>query len=191
MATKLKVFVYKEYNDDNAYGEELIELYPSREAAESRLKERIVFCCDRTLEDLRHDPDYEDENLEDDHVSFDDGKGTAFFIVEEKEVELSPDMILKIAKHNDRENKKRDIKKRYSNDTEISIVDDDGNPKRVKLDGFTSHERRQITEEVLKRLDDALAVDDVFWAAYESVMDDVMAEVVREHYIKDQIPFAP
>lgn len=80
-----KVFVYKEYCDRDAYGEELVEVYADQKTAEERLKRRVEGHFKREWKKL---PELftEDDVLLPDHVTFYDGNATAFWTVEEHEV---------------------------------------------------------------------------------------------------------
>ncbi len=90
----MKVCVYKEYNDSQAYGEEFIKVFAEREDALKFLKERVEKYelegkC--TFEEFKrnghpvyhHNPD---DTIEDDYVSIDNGNGVTFYIVEYHEV---------------------------------------------------------------------------------------------------------
>lgn len=77
------VFIYKEYNDEAAYGEEVLLWFPTKREAEEHLRARVEKCYGK-LEVLRKDPLYMEDTLEDDHVAIvNDGGDTSFFIVEE------------------------------------------------------------------------------------------------------------
>lgn len=80
-----KVFVYKEYCDRDAYGEELVEVYADQKTAEERLKRRVEGHFKREWKKL---PEFftEDDILLPDHVTFCDGDTMSFWAVEEHEV---------------------------------------------------------------------------------------------------------
>ena len=80
-----KVFVYKEYFDRDAYGEELVEVYADQKTAEERLKRRVEGHFKKKWEKI---PELftEDDILLPDHVTFCDGDAMAFWTVEEHEV---------------------------------------------------------------------------------------------------------
>lgn len=82
-----KIYVYKEYCDDNAYGEEIIELYQNRAKAEKRLKDRIEETYGLSWDDIPDEYDFdENDTFKPDYVSICHGDCTSFWIVEEKEV---------------------------------------------------------------------------------------------------------
>lgn len=95
-----KVYIYKEYNDKDFYGEEHIEVFASREKAIARLKKRVeetylnneisfdVFM-NNSVEKWKRCYQYRlfDDVVEEDEVCLDDGSGnTLFYIVEEHDV---------------------------------------------------------------------------------------------------------
>ena len=75
-----KVFVYKEYCDRDAYGEELVEVYADQKTAEERLKRRVEGHFKKKWEKI---PELftEDDILLPDHVTFCDGDAMAFWTV--------------------------------------------------------------------------------------------------------------
>lgn len=82
------IWIYKEYCDENAYGTEIIELYPSREKAVARLKERVSEGYGMPFESVPATVGLdENDTFREDYVSIDNGDGaTSFWIVEEKTV---------------------------------------------------------------------------------------------------------
>lgn len=83
----VKVYVYKEYNDDNAYGEELIEVYQSKDKAVARLRERVESAYKLPWDEIPREYGFDDrDTFEEDYVSIDDGQSCSFWIVEEKHV---------------------------------------------------------------------------------------------------------
>ena len=88
----MKVYVYKEFNDSYAYGEELIEIYVKREDAVARLKKQVEehFDNEYTFDQLLANDDTgeyiwdpNDDQVSDDYVSLNEGGNGIFFIVEE------------------------------------------------------------------------------------------------------------
>lgn len=79
------VFVYHEYDDSLAYGEQLIRVFQEREAGEAYLKERVelAFASDWTSIAARANSE---DTVEPDYVSIGDGNGCQFFILEEQPV---------------------------------------------------------------------------------------------------------
>lgn len=81
------VYVYKQFHDDYAYGEEIIELYEDKADAEAALKKDVEEGYGVPWDDI---PDEigleEDDTLKPDYVSIGDGDGCAFWIIEEKEI---------------------------------------------------------------------------------------------------------
>lgn len=84
-----KIFLYKEFCDENAYGSEIIELYPSREEAVARLKERVSEGFGVPFEEVPETVGLdENDTFREDYVSIDNGDGaTSFWVVEEKSVQ--------------------------------------------------------------------------------------------------------
>lgn len=80
-----KVFVYKEYCDRDAYGEELIEVYADKKTAENRLKRSVEGHFRQKWEKI---PELftEDDTFMPDYVSFNDGDAMSFWAVEEHKV---------------------------------------------------------------------------------------------------------
>lgn len=80
-----KVFVYKEYNDDTSYGEEIVEIHADKDAAEARLMARVERHFNEKWEKI---PDLlgKEDVFTPHFVSFNKGCGTAFWIVEEHNV---------------------------------------------------------------------------------------------------------
>ena len=90
-----KVYVYKEYCDGYAYGEEVVEVYADREKARSQLLERVAgaFCYDGPLSEADLSQFLageeflgEDDSFTSDYVSISCGKGVCYWIVEEKDL---------------------------------------------------------------------------------------------------------
>lgn len=94
-----KVYVYKEYCDGYAYGEEAVEVYADREKARAALLESMANMYDYNApgfgplnitnmikalkaEDLLSDED----TVSEDYVSIEGGDGVHFWIIEEKDV---------------------------------------------------------------------------------------------------------
>ena len=88
---KINMFLYKEYNDELAYGEEYTKLCPTKDEAQELL--RVHVCKGygvKSLDELRADPEFANDIIEDDHVSIaNDGDDVSYFVVEEHEVTLS------------------------------------------------------------------------------------------------------
>ena len=85
MLSEDTLYVYKEYNDGLAYGEEFLKLCPSREDATDLLCKRIQEDYGKTLEELRADPAFSNEILDDDYVSICNGGPVSFYIVDRLE----------------------------------------------------------------------------------------------------------
>ena len=83
------VYVYKEFCDENAYGEEVIEIYRNKEAAVKRLRERVANAYGNIpFDDI---PDAigldEGDTFTDEYVSIDNGDGAvSFWVIEQKQV---------------------------------------------------------------------------------------------------------
>lgn len=83
----MNVYVYKEFLDSEAYGEEIIEVYESREDALKKLRERVEEYCECSFKDIPTKFDLDDgDEVKEDYVSMYVGNGVAFWIVEEKTV---------------------------------------------------------------------------------------------------------
>lgn len=96
--TQVEVYVYKEYNDEEAYGEEVLRAFSSKDAALKYLRSRVLPWAVNTfgpsvssLKDLaavlRADFDPFDYTVRDDYVSVLDGDACRFWIVEQLPVE--------------------------------------------------------------------------------------------------------
>lgn len=84
------VFLYKEYNDDDAYGEEITIVFADRSDAVNYLSERFRHFFDISMEEyLKAHPEDEDDTISHDYVSYDTGNGYLFLVVEEKEIVTS------------------------------------------------------------------------------------------------------
>ncbi len=83
-----KLYLYKEYCDEEAYGEELTELYASRTAAVARLKERVEQAYGMPFVEIPLGIELDDrDTFTEDYVSIDNGDGAvSFWVVEGKEV---------------------------------------------------------------------------------------------------------
>lgn len=77
------IYVYKEYNDAYAYGEELIKVFDSQADAEDFLVSRF---CDQmgaeSLEDYRDSDALEEDTVEEDYISIATGDGCMYWIIE-------------------------------------------------------------------------------------------------------------
>lgn len=83
-----KVYVYKEYSEEYPYGEEIVEVYFSKEKAEEKLKARVetVFGC--AWNDIPSHIDLQDDDtFERDYVSVRVRDYPMYFVVEEHEVQ--------------------------------------------------------------------------------------------------------
>lgn len=75
----MKVYVYKEYCDTEAYGEEYIEVFEDFDDAKKFLKERVEGYFETEWENVSIDSD---DTFEEDYVSIYDGNGATFWIIE-------------------------------------------------------------------------------------------------------------
>ncbi len=85
----MKVYIYKNHNDANAYGEEIIRVFTNKVEAEAALKADVEkgygLKWDEIPKEIGID---ESDTFKKDYVSINSGDGdTSFWIVEEKEVE--------------------------------------------------------------------------------------------------------
>lgn len=77
------VYVYKEYNDSDAYGEELIKVFESQADAEAYLSKR--FCSQmgaESIEGYQTSDALEEDTVEEDYISIATGDGCMYWIVE-------------------------------------------------------------------------------------------------------------
>lgn len=80
-------YLYKEYNDEIAYGEELTEIFEDEDDAKEFLKTHVFTSYGITLEELRDDPLFREDIIDDDYVSIrNDGGDISFFIIEPKPI---------------------------------------------------------------------------------------------------------
>ena len=89
----IKVYVYKEFNDSDAYGEEIIEVYRDRNKAISHLNERakraLGYSPETSWNQIIHELelDAEEDTFNEEYVSIGSYyNGVLFFLVEEHEV---------------------------------------------------------------------------------------------------------
>lgn len=86
---KGKVYVYKQYNDSFAYGEEIVRVFASKDEAEAQLRddvERTYFGC--AWDEIWKKYGFEEgDRLEPDYVSYGTPDGCCFWIVEEHTIE--------------------------------------------------------------------------------------------------------
>lgn len=83
----MNVYLYKEYNDENAYSEELTAVYEDREDALAHLAERFKTCTGMTMQEYnaKHPKD-DSSTVDPDYVCYDTGDGYWFGVIEEKTV---------------------------------------------------------------------------------------------------------
>ncbi len=82
----MKVYVYKEYNDDLAYGEELVKVFTTEKQAKKFLKKRILECERCSFAELKSEAS-ENDTVTEDYVSIETGDGSvSYYIIEESEV---------------------------------------------------------------------------------------------------------
>ena len=82
----MKVYVYKEYCDESAYGEEIIKVFANKVDAEAFLKNEVETYYDMKWDEIAEDNVDDDDSFDTDYVSIDSGQGVLFWIVEEQEV---------------------------------------------------------------------------------------------------------
>ena len=81
-----RLYVYKEYCDEDAYGEEIIELYEDREDAIRHLREQVEAFFDCDFEDVSY---MDEDTVQPDYVSISNGDCCHFFMVKDHAVHLS------------------------------------------------------------------------------------------------------
>ena len=83
----MKVYVYKQYNDDYAYGEEVIEVYANKTDAEKALRKDVEDYYEVSWDEVPNAALVnDDDTFKTDYVSIYDGDKCLFWIIEEKEV---------------------------------------------------------------------------------------------------------
>lgn len=84
----MKIYIFKTFCDEDAYGEEVIEAYAKKEDALKRLKEAVERAYDLAWEEIPNEIGLDaNDTFEEDYVSIYNGDGaTSFWIVEELEV---------------------------------------------------------------------------------------------------------
>ena len=87
----MKMYLYKEYRDDQAYGEEITKIFGSRDEAGEELRKRVEDRFQCKLEELANLVD-EGDTVTNNYVSIEDGDDTLFYVVEEKEIETEADL---------------------------------------------------------------------------------------------------
>lgn len=81
----MKVYVYKQYCDNYAYGEESIQIYQDKSDAEADLKKDVENAFDMAWNDIPAIIDVDDTFCKD-YVSILNGDSCQFWIIEEKEI---------------------------------------------------------------------------------------------------------
>ena len=90
MPEKQTVYLYKEYCDSDAYGEELIMVFSEKESAKKVLKER--FCEQNEVQSIEEFIRSMGENLDemdtvsDDYISISTGNGCMYWVIETHDV---------------------------------------------------------------------------------------------------------
>ncbi len=84
-----KVYVYKIYNDEYAYGEEDIQVFADKKDAIEELKKDVSECYKMPFEDVVNDEtifNKEEDSFSEEYVSIMQGDHCLFWIIEEHEV---------------------------------------------------------------------------------------------------------
>ncbi len=85
----MNVFVYKEYNDEDAYGEEIIKVFANRGDALDHLKMKVeehFGVSFHTIPDNTEIFNKLNDSFAEDYVSIDVGNSVIFWVVEEQPV---------------------------------------------------------------------------------------------------------
>lgn len=83
----VSIYVYIEYNDSDAFGERLVEVFQNKNDALVRLKNRVEENYNCSFENIPTELGLSyDDTFSSDYVSICDGDSTCFWIVEEHEV---------------------------------------------------------------------------------------------------------
>lgn len=83
---KETVYVYHEYNDNEAYGSQLMKVFRKEDNGKAYLAERVKKILGKTLDQLAKEAE-EDDTIDDTYVSVNSGKGVDFFILNKLPVE--------------------------------------------------------------------------------------------------------
>jgi len=84
----MTVYVYKQYYDDYAYGEEAIRVFANKEDAMKALREDVEKAYQLPWNDIPEAHGFDDrDTFEPDYVSVFDGEASSFWIIEEHIVE--------------------------------------------------------------------------------------------------------
>lgn len=82
-----KIYVYKEYCDENAYGEEKIVIFENKKDAEAYLKESVEYAYGIAWKRIQSELELtESDTFEPDFVSISSDGLTSYWIIEEKEI---------------------------------------------------------------------------------------------------------
>ena len=83
----MKVYVYKQYCDEYAYGEEIIEVYADKSTAEEQLRKDVENAFNMSWDSIPQAIGIDDDDtFTKDYVSISYGDSCQFWIIEEKEV---------------------------------------------------------------------------------------------------------
>ncbi len=104
----MKIYIYKEFCDSEAYGEEIIKAFAEKEAALGHLRGRVETYYGVSWENIPDECGWEydphegystDNTFKNNYVSISDGNCTRFWVVEEQDIigETRPEWHLKNA----------------------------------------------------------------------------------------------
>jgi len=85
----MTVYIYKEYNDSEAYGEEIVKVFSTQGDAMKTLKKRVEEHYGIPFNEIPSNRDIfnkEEDSFSDTYVSITDGSGSCFWVVEEKPI---------------------------------------------------------------------------------------------------------
>lgn len=85
----MTVYIYKEYNDRQAYGEELIQVFSTQKDATDTLKKSVEEHYGILFKEIPSNANIfnkEEDSFSDTYVSINEGNGVCFWAVEEKPI---------------------------------------------------------------------------------------------------------
>ena len=79
----MKVYVYRETNDNEVFGGELVKVFYNRQDAEDYLKARVEKFFDKSWEEVEEMFEEEDRDIYDTYVEYPNKNGFNFFAIDE------------------------------------------------------------------------------------------------------------
>lgn len=85
----MTVYIYKEYNDGDAYGEELVQVFSTKRDAMTTLKKSVEEHYGVQFAEIPNNGDIfnkDEDSFSDTYVSINEGDGVCFWVIEEKPI---------------------------------------------------------------------------------------------------------